>query len=989
MAVIRNLVVKIGADISGLSKGLKQAQNQMLNISNKLASIGSGLMLKVTLPLMLMAKQALATSGQFEQSMANAASVSNATGEDLQKMTDIARQMGKETVFSASDAADAMYYMASAGYKVDQMANAIQPILNLAAATQNDLAFTTDTVIASLNQFQLESSDAGRVSNVFAAVIGASQATMEKLGYSMNYVGPVANSLGWSIEETAGALGVLYNAGFDGSMAGTSLRQSLVALMTPSAKAKKIFKELNLSLEDLDPTTNSMADIVNRLKDSGMSTAEAMEVFGARAGPGMMALIAQGGDAIANMTEQITGTNSAADMAEKQVNTMQGSAKLMQSMMEEVAITIGDILIPVMRELMEKYVMPLLEKFQGLSGVSKELAVKIGMVAAAIGPAFLILSKLVKVLSVVPKILSVISGPVGIIVAILLVLGAAMYKLYNTNEEFRAQVQKVWSKIQSAIVTVIEVVKDWWEKNAARILETAKKVFSAILDIIGVVVMTVIKIISKVIKTLTKFWKENGKLKDGIKNIWSKILGFIKQAVTGIANFWNEYGAVIIETVVGVFSTIATVIWTAVSTIIELIQIIIEGIQNLWNNNEGFRTAITNIWNAIVRIVTDAIRFIKQFWENYGQAIFDKVKEIFTAIWKVIVAIFGEIGKAVAKFSEYLAPIWEQIKTLFMSLWDVICSLWELLEPLLKVIGGAVMVLLGVVVGVINGIISALGPLLQAVINVVQIIVDLLGFFFDLLRGDTDGAVEHLKSAWDNFKQFWVNLWNGIKNFFVGIWEGICGFFKNFGVDLAQIFKDMWSAVSNWFKKMGEDIANFAKGIWDAITNVFGKIGDWFGNLFKDAFNWGRNLIGNIVDGIKSAIEWVGDTVKSIGQKIKDFLGFSSPTKKGPGSTADEWMPNMMSMMADGIEQGLPDIEGAVNLTANKLSGIGITAGMSLRDDEALFGGMMSALGVMNGNTQTADRPVELSIDGQVFARLILPDITKEYRRNGIVLEGK
>lgn len=156
---------------------------------------------------------------------------------------------------------------------MEQMANAIEPILNLASATQNDLAFATDTVIATLNQFQLDSSEAGRVSNVFASAIGYSQATLDKLGYSLSYVGPVANSLGWELESTVGALSVLYNAGYDGSMAGTSLRQSLVALMNPTASAKRIFEELGLELKDLDPTTNDFADIVDRLKNSGMSTA--------------------------------------------------------------------------------------------------------------------------------------------------------------------------------------------------------------------------------------------------------------------------------------------------------------------------------------------------------------------------------------------------------------------------------------------------------------------------------------------------------------------------------------------------------------------------------------------------------------------------------------------------------------------------------------------------------------------------------------------
>ena len=123
MAVIRNLVVKIGADISGLSKGLQTAQTRLTKLSNSLTSIGTSLTMKVTMPLVLLAKQAVQTSAEFEQSMANAASVSGATGEELEKMTALAREMGKTTVFSASDAADAMYYMASAGYKVEFFCN--------------------------------------------------------------------------------------------------------------------------------------------------------------------------------------------------------------------------------------------------------------------------------------------------------------------------------------------------------------------------------------------------------------------------------------------------------------------------------------------------------------------------------------------------------------------------------------------------------------------------------------------------------------------------------------------------------------------------------------------------------------------------------------------------------------------------------------------------------------------------------------------------
>lgn len=911
MAIIRNLVVKIGADISGLSKGLKTAQTKLQKLSSGLTSIGTSLTMKVTMPLVMIAKQALETSSEFEQSMANAASVSGATGEELEKMTEVAREMGKTTVFSASEAADAMYYMASAGYKAEQMAEAIQPILNLASATQNDLAYTTDTVIATLNQFQLESSDAERVSNVFAAAIGNSQATLEKLGNSMSYVGPVANSLGWSLEETTGALSVLYNAGYDGSMAGTSLRQSLVSLMNPSSSAKKIFEELGLQLEDLDPTTNSLADIVDRLRDSGLTTAQAMEVFGARAGPGMMALLAQGGDAIMSMTEQITDTNSATEMAAKQVDTMQGSAKLMKSMMEEIAISIGDILIPMIRELMEKYLMPLMNKFQGLSTMSKELAVKIGMVSAAIGPTFLVLGKVVKVGSKAVKLIGMCSSPIGLIIVAVLALGAAFVYLYKTNGEFKDKVLKLWDKVKIGVVKTLNAIKAWWDTNGEKVLQSVKAVFQKIADVIVCVV----------------------------------------------------------------------------GVVVSLVQKFVSSILYLWENNKAFRDAVVQIWNGIKQAITAAISYIVAWWEANGQRLWESVKTIFNTIWDVIVLVLDQIIKSVTVFLGYVKPIWEQIKSVFLSLWDVIKDLWDLLQPLFEIIGGALAVLLGAALGVVNGVIQALGPFIQAVLDVLQIVIDVVGAIVNLLQGDLDGAWAHMKSAGSSVSSFFEHMWEAMKNFAKGFVDSFLRFFSSFGVDFVAEAKRICGVVGDWFTSLWTGIKTGAQNIWTAITGIFSKIGDWFSNLFKEAYNWGQNLIKCIVDGINSAIEWVGDSIKSVGQKIKDFLGFSSPTKKGPGHTADEWMPNMMDMFADGIKAKLPDIEAAVDLTATTLSNLGgVTA--PAKDDEGMLNSILGAMSMMQMANTGSNDPIELSIDGQVFARVILPSLTKEFKRNGIILEG-
>ena len=428
MAVIRNLVVKIAADISSLSKGLQSAQKSIQKVSAGFTKAGTKLTASITAPLVALGTEAVNVSQKFEQSMANAASVAGATGEELARMTALAREMGSKTVFSASDAADALYYMASAGYKVDQMADSIQATLNLASATQSDLAFTTDTVIATLNQFGLEANQAERVTNVFASAIGNSMANMEKLSNSMGYVGPVANSLGYSIEETTGALSVLYNAGYDGSTAGTALRQSLVSLMNPSTAALGVFEELGLSFEDVNPATNDLATIIDRLGKAGMNTSQAMKVFGARAGPGMLALLSAGGDAVRDMTASITGTNKATEMADVQLNTLQGQMKILKSEVEEIAISFGDVLIPIIRNFIQKYISPLTAKMMGLSMGTKKNIVTIALLAAAIGPLLLVVGKLIGSVGTIIKVGSMLFSKVGLVIGIIAaVVGVITY----------------------------------------------------------------------------------------------------------------------------------------------------------------------------------------------------------------------------------------------------------------------------------------------------------------------------------------------------------------------------------------------------------------------------------------------------------------------------------------------------------------------------------------------------------------------------------
>ena len=217
--------------------------------------------------------------------------------------------------------------------------------------------------------------------------------------------------------------------------------------------------------------------------------------------------------------------------------------------------------------------------------------------------------------------------------------------------------------------------------------------------------------------------------------------------------------------------------------------------------------------------------------------------------------------------------------------------------------------------------------------------------------------------------------------------------FNSMGIDIVSILSNVGNKIGDFFTNLWRGITNTANDIWNAITGVFRDIGNWFGNLFKDAFNWGKNLINMIGNGIRSAVNWVGDAVGSVIDTIKGWLGFGSPTEEGPGRTSDEWAPNLMKMYTEGIEAGLPDIENAVNevaMTLANMNGTNYTGEVPTGEITIggdILNGLLAAMNMNESVPKESDKTIELSIDGTVFARLIYPALTREFKRNGILLK--
>lgn len=479
--------VTIGANTAPLAAGLNQAKGMVATstatMTKKLASIGKGMTIAGAL-IVAGFGLAIKTAKKFEQSMANTASVAGATSEELKKLSDYARKMGEQSVFSASQAADGMYYLASAGMNVNEIMGALEGTLDLAAATASDLAYTSESVAATLSQFGLAAEEAGRVSNVFAAAISGSQATMEKMTNSMSYVGPMAKSMGMTLETTTGILMNLYNAGLNGSKAGTSLRMAFVKLIDPTTKGINALERLKISIEDSSGKMRPFEDIIDDLGKAGMSTADAMDIFGIRAGPAMMALVSQGTGAIREMTEAVTGTNKATEMAAMQIDTFEGAMKLLRSAFEELQITLVQELMPALKGMIE-WITEGIKKVTAWMKANPKLTETIVKWTAAIGALMLILGPLFMLL---PGISIAILGVKTAVIALISKIQALNMVSTVTNTTIaqgKVSILRILGPIGLFIVAITGIVLGLkkWQEHGEKVREENEKLKASLMSI--------------------------------------------------------------------------------------------------------------------------------------------------------------------------------------------------------------------------------------------------------------------------------------------------------------------------------------------------------------------------------------------------------------------------------------------------------------------------------------------------------------------------
>lgn len=427
----------------------------------KISDAGKKMTARVSAPIIGLGALAVKAGADFEAGMSEVAAISGASGEELESLTEKAKEMGSTTKFSATESADALKYMAMAGWDTEKMLGGISGIMSLAAASGEELGTVSDIVTDAMTAFGLEASEAAHFADILATASSSSNTNVAMMGETFKYAAPVAGALGFSVEDTALAIGLMANAGIKGSQAGTSLRAILSELTEGVTISGKAFGELDVATQNQDGTMRSLSEVMDDLRGGWDQLTEAEQaqnaemIAGANGMSGFLAIMNSSDQDYKLLKDNINNaTGSAEEMAAVMNDNLQGKLTLIKSQLEGIAIELSDILIPIIGKVVEK-ISGWIEWFSGLDDSSKKIILIILAVVAAIGPLLLIIGKIISIIGIVMQLsvilgpaIAAISGPIGIVIAAIaaaIAIGVALYKNWETIKE---QASKLWEYLK-------------------------------------------------------------------------------------------------------------------------------------------------------------------------------------------------------------------------------------------------------------------------------------------------------------------------------------------------------------------------------------------------------------------------------------------------------------------------------------------------------------------------------------------------------------
>ena len=833
-------------------------------VGGTLTNAGKALM-PLTTGILAVGTAAVKTTADFDSEMSKVAAISGATGDDIDSLRDKAREMGAKTKFSASEAAQGMQYMAMAGWKTQDMMDGLEGIMNLAAASGEDLATTSDIVTDALTAFGLSAKDSSHFSDILAAASSNANTNVSMMGETFKYAAPVLGSLGYSAEDAALAIGLMANAGIKSSQAGTALRSAITNLAKPTDTVAAAMDKYGISLTDSEGNMLSLREVMEQLREKlgGLSEAEqanaAASLFGKEAMSGMLAII-NGSDADFNkLSDAIANCDGTSEkMAETMNDNLQGQITILLSQLQELAISFGEILMPTIRDIVT-HIQNFVDKLNQMDEGQKENIIRIGLLVAAIAPLLITLGKAItftadvskamgtlaagftkvggfsgiaqKGVGLFTKALGFITSPAGIAVAAIAGIAAVIMTLWKNNEGFRDAVTEIWNRIKSAFESFTQGITE--RLNALgfdfnNFTEVVSAVWNEFCNLLAPVIEAAFGIIATVLETafdvILGIWDTFSAILSGDwSGAWEALKGVFSSVWEGIKSYFSTILTAIqgvADVFLGWFGTNWETVWNTIKTFFE----------GVWN---GIVTFFTNIWNGIVTAVTT---FCTAVYDTIS-TIFNTVKDVVSTVWETIKNV---IQVAIMFIVEVITAAFELITVPFRFIWenckDTIITIWEAIKS------------------AVTTAIEAVKTKIETVFNAVKETVTTI---WNAISSVTTTVWEAVKSAVttvaDAIKTAVTTAWNGIKSTTTTVWNAI----KSAVTTVVNAVK---STVTSVFNAVKSTVTTIWNGIKSTTTTVWNAVK----SAVTTPINAAKSAVTSAANGVKSSITSVWNSVKSV-----------------------------------------------------------------------------------------------------------------------------